>query len=291
MTRVVRFPAQAWDHRFSAEDRERAVGALEQGSVLFFPQLGFPMQEPEARLLSAAIAGDSKNISLDHLGSTPRGSTSAGEELSQLRSLMQRFAGASAVLLENLLPRYQEGLQQARTSFRPVDTAARVTSWRKDDSRLHVDAFPSSPLQGRRILRVFSNVNPHGQSRVWMLGEPFESVARRYLPSLRSPVRGVAPLLSWLGATRGRRSAYDHYMLQLHDRMKADLAYQSKVARTACEFGAGSTWIVFTDQVSHAAVAGQFALEQTSYVPVASMQDPAQAPLRTLERLTGRILA
>lgn len=248
------------------------------------------MQEAEARLLSAAIAGNSKNISLDHPGGAPRGSSVDGAELSLLRGMVQRFAGASAVLLENLLPRYKPGLRQARTSFRPVDVAARVTSWRKDDSRLHVDAFPSSPLQGRRILRVFSNVNPHGQSRVWMLGEPFESVARRYLPSLRGPIWGAGPLLSWLGTTRGRRSAYDHYMLQLHDRMKADLEYQSKVARMVFEFRAGSTWIVFTDQVSHAAVAGQFALEQTSYVPVACMQDPSQAPLRTLERLAGREL-
>ena len=76
-------------------------------------------------------------------------------------------------------------------------------------------------------------------------------------------------------------------MLQLHDRMKADLHYQSTAEQTACAFQAGSTWMAFTDQVSHAAMAGQYALEQTFYLPVEYMADPSQAPLRILERLAG----
>ena len=90
-----------------------------------------------------------------------------------------------------------------------------------------------------------------------------------------------------LGITKGRRSAYDHFMLQLHDRMKADLGYQAEVDQTVFEFGAGSTWIVFTDQVSHAAMSGQYALEQTYCLPVACMLDPSRAPLRILEHRQG----
>ena len=290
MAQVVHFQADVWGHRYSAEDRERALCALEQGSVLYFPQLRFTVAEAESRLLTPAIAGASKNISLDHLGRIPLGIGAGETELELLRRMMQRFAASSGALLENLLPRYQPGLQQARTSFRPVEIAGRATSWRKDDSRLHIDAFPSSPVQGRRILRVFSNVNPHGQSRTWLLGEPFENVARRYLPSLRRPLPGTSHLLRLLGMTRSRRSDYDHFMLQIHDRMKADQDYQSKMARAVCDFRAGSSWLVFTDQVSHAATKGQHALEQTSYLPLACMQDPSQAPLRTLERLVGRPL-
>jgi hypothetical protein len=290
LAQVVHFQADGWGHRYSPEDRERALGALEQGSVLYFPQLRFTVAEAESRLLTPAIAGASKNISLDHLGRIPLGSGAGETELELLRRMMQRFAASSGALLENLLPRYQPGLQQARTSFRPVEIAGRATSWRKDDSRLHIDAFPSSPVQGRRILRVFSNVNPHGQSRTWLLGEPFVSVARRYLPSLRRPFPGTSHLLRLLRITRSRRSDYDHFMLQIHDRMKADQDYQSKMARAVCDFRAGGSWLVFTDQVSHAATKGQHALEQTSYVPLACMQDPSQAPLRTLERLVGRPL-
>jgi hypothetical protein len=80
-------------------------------------------------------------------------------------------------------------------------------------------------------------------------------------------------------------------MLQLHDRMKADLDYQSGADQTTYDFPAGSTWMAFTDQVSHAAMTGQYLLEQTFYLPVASMMDKSKSPLQILERLTGQRLA
>jgi hypothetical protein len=290
MTNVVSLPIATWDQQCSAVDQALALQALEQGSVLFFPQLRFPMDEPEGRLLSPTIAATSKNVSLDCSSGTLRGSSAGEAELRLLRSMMQRFATFSGALLHNLLPRYKPGLVQGRTSFRPVEIAGRSTSWRKDDTRLHVDSFPASPVRDKRILRVFSNVNPHGQSRTWRLGEAFESAARRHLPAPRGPVWGVSQLLGLLGITKGRRSAYDHFMLQLHDRMKADLDYQSTVDQIVFEFHAGSAWIAFTDQVSHAATRGQYALEQTYYLPVTCMLDPSQAPLRILQRLAGREL-
>ena len=76
-------------------------------------------------------------------------------------------------------------------------------------------------------------------------------------------------------------------MLQLHDRMKEDEEFQHTV-QTAVDFPAGSTWLAFTDQVSHAATAGQYQLEQTFRLPVASMMMPERSPLRVLERLKGR---
>jgi hypothetical protein len=290
MDKVVSFPISTWDHQCSAADQERAIHALERGSVLFFPQLRFPIGEFEGPLLSPMIVAKSKNVSFDGSSGTLRGSSAGEAQLKLLRSMMQRFAASSRALLRGLLPRYDAGLLPGRTSFRPVEIATRSTSWRKDDTRLHVDSFPSSPVQGNRILRVFSNVNPHGQSRTWKIGESFESVARRYLPASPAPVRGANRLLAMLGITKGRRSAYDHFMLQMHDRMKADLEYQSEVDQIVFEFHAGSTWIAYTDQVSHAAIAGQHALEQTFYLPVACMQEPSQAPLRILQRLAGREL-
>ncbi len=57
-------------------------------------------------------------------------------------------------------------------------------------------------------------------------------------------------------------------MLQLHDRMKGDEDFQRDAPQAAIDFPAGSTWLAFTDQVSHAALAGQYQLEQTFLVPV-----------------------
>jgi hypothetical protein len=55
-------------------------------------------------------------------------------------------------------------------------------------------------------------------------------------------------------------------------------------------FAPGTTWICFSDQVMHAAVSGQFMLEQTIHLPVSALYDPSRSPLAILERLTGRTL-
>ncbi len=290
MTDIVTLPVTIWDQHIAEAEQDLAVDVLERGDVLFFPQLSFPMQEDDGYLLSPTVAGDGKNVSLDPATRSLRGSRGNDVELRGLKNMMQRFAASSLGLIRKLLPCYETGLEQARTSFRPVEIAGRRTSWRKDDTRLHVDSFPSSPIQGKRILRVFSNVNPRGESRDWRLGEPFEQVARRFLPALPAPLWGSARVLNLLGITKRHRTAYDHYMLQLHDRMKADLEYQSQAAQRAYAFPGGSTWMVYSDLVSHAAMRGQYALEQTYHLPVSAMRDPSRAPLRILEKLLGREL-
>jgi hypothetical protein len=290
MTSVINIPMAHWNQECPAEVQENALRALEEGSVLFFPQLGFSVGETEAQFLSPAASLKSKNISFDVRTGKLSGSSLDEASARPLQAMMQRFARSSNDLMLSLLPHYKTGLIHGRASFRPAEIAGRSTSWRKDDTRLHVDSFPSSPVQDKRILRVFANINPHGRSRSWRLGESFESVARRYLPSLSAPAWGSSELLRLFRVTKSRRTAYDHYMLQLHDRMKSDADYQSQADQTTYDFPAGGTWMTFTDQVSHGATAGQYVLEQTFYLPVASMMNQSKAPLRVLERLTGRRL-
>ena len=55
-----------------------------------------------------------------------------------------------------------------------------------------------------------------------VVGEPFAAHAERYRASLGAPLPGSAWLLHTLGITKRRRTAYDHAMLRLHDRAKAD---------------------------------------------------------------------
>jgi len=291
MTTVINIPLTDWNQQCLTATQEHALHALEEGNVLFFPQIGFSIGETEAKLLNpSTMFAKSKNISLD-VATGRLGGTGLDEVTAKpLQAMMQRFSKCSNDLILSLLPHYKKDLVQARTSFRPVDVEGRSTSWRKDDTRLHVDSFPSSPVQDRRILRVFCNINPHGRNRSWKLGEPFESVAKRYLPFIPAPIWGSSQLLCLFRVTKSRRSAYDHFMLQLHDLMKADFQYQSEINHTTYDFPAGSTWMTFTDQVSHAAMTGQYLLEQTFYLPVASMMDQSKSPLRVLERLTGQKL-
>jgi len=264
--------------------------ALETGQVVFFPYLALPLVSVDALLLAAATAAVAKNISLEPGTGRLGGIRETAPRASALYNALSAFAQFSRRMLLRLLPSYEPGLVTGRTSFRPAEIAGRTTSWRKDDTRLHVDSFPSTPVYGRRILRFFTNVNPDGKPRCWRIGESFPKVAERFLPSLHAPLPGSSELLHALHITKTRRSAYDSYMLQLHDRMKSDLDYQTRADQVYFGFPPGSSWMVYTDVVSHAAMSGQYAFEQTFYLPVERMNDPAQSPLRILERMTGRPL-
>ncbi len=278
------------DSPLSEDLVNRAVNALESGKILFLPRYQFAVTEGESALFSPAIIGKSKNVSYDPRTGTLRGTAASAPNAELLRKMIARFADFARDLVQRLASPYERGLIQARTSFRPIQIEGRATSWRKDDTRLHVDSFPSAPTHGKRILRVFTNVNPSGRGRVWRVGEPFEKMAARFASSIKRPVFGSGSVLRLLRITKSKRTPYDHLMLELHNRMKIDDRYQAEVPQVELEFPAGSTWLAFTDQVAHAAMRGQYQLEQTFLVPVAQLRNEASSPLRVLEQLTGRKL-
>jgi hypothetical protein len=282
---------QNWEAESAQATQISAISALERGDVLFLPSLRFDVRETEASLFTPAILGGAKNASFDPCTGRLGGTTVTGTAAAALHGLMARFSAAAARLADQVLPAYRGRLVSGRASFRPAEIAGRVTTWRKDDTRLHVDSFPATPSGGRRILRIFTNVNPEGRARSWRIGDDFRVVAKHFAPRLRAPLPGVGHALALLRVTKSPRSAYDALMLQLHDAMKADEDFQRTSPQTAVDFPAGSTWIGFTDQVSHAATAGQYQLEQTLLLPVDAMLDESRAPLRILERLMGRTLA
>ena len=163
---------------------------------------------------------------------------------------MSRFSDSANALVGSLCSRgMRSRIQRARASFRPAEIAGRQTSWRKDDTRLHVDSFPASPVQGRRILRVFSNVNPAARPQLVARGRRASATSPRVSPA---PCRCRCPAAprcsSYCASPSTRRTPYDALMLQLHDRMKEDDAFQRTSAQDAVDFPAGSTWIAFTDR-------------------------------------------
>jgi hypothetical protein len=284
-------PVTAWHGPFEPTLRGRAIDALEAGRVLLLAALPFRLPLEEAFLLSPAVMGsERKNISLDPASGRIGNTSLAGAEAECLRAMMRRFGDAAEQLLRDLLPGYAPALERARTSFRPAEIAGRAYSPRHDDRLLHVDAFPSRPMRGHRILRLFCNIAPDGAARAWRVGEPFPDFARQFLPRTGSGLPGSAWLLQRLRLTRGRRSEYDRIMLRLHDAGKLDAGYQSDAPKADVAFAAGTTWFCFTDQVLHAALAGHCALEQTFHLPVAAMTHPERSPLRVLERSAGRPL-
>ena len=290
-TQLVTLDLADWN---AATSESAWIAALEAGKVLHFPRLAFNVLPAERRLLDPALlAGDVRNISLDvDAAGHERLKGVAGDAAVQqaAAALIGRFRAQAQQLVHALLPHYTQSLRMAPTSFRPVQVETRAQSWRADDKRLHIDAFPSRPNYGERILRVFANVNPDGVPRVWRVGEPFEAVARRFLPRVKPYSRWRAKGLRALRVTKSLRSEYDHLMLQLHDAMKSDLDYQRDSPQQTVPFAAGSVWVCFSDQTPHAVMSGQHLLEQTLHLPPSQQYDPAASPLAILTRLSGRTL-
>lgn len=286
------FEIENWTAAISQDIKSKAVKALEAGKVLYFPNLVFQVQKEEIPFLAPdKVEPKTKNISYDIRNDRLAGTLFENHEADQLKEFMMRYAVTTRNFLNELIPDYKPHLNQAKTSFRPVEIFGRKNpSYRKDDTRLHVDSFPSNPTKGHRILRVFSNVNPDNKPRVWRVGEPFEDVAKKMIPRTSAPIFGLAQLLKLLKITKDYRTPYDHYMLQIHDAMKKDVEYQKNVPQEEVKFPPGSAWIVYTDQVSHAAMSGQHVLEQTFHMPVNGLVNPATAPLKVLENLLKKPL-
>ena len=274
----------------AAVPNEAWIAALEAGKVLYFPRLAFELLDGEDALLTPALLSpDVRNISLDANGQI-KGVVGGADVQRAAAAMVGRFRAQAQQLVQGLRPHYTEALRYAPTSYRPAQVESRVQSWRADDRRMHVDSFPSRPNYGERILRVFTNANPHGKPRVWRVGEPFEDVARRFLPRAKPYSRWQAKVLHKLRVTKSLRSEYDHLMLQLHDGMKSDLDYQKNAPQQSVAFPPGSVWVCFSDQTSHAVESGQYMLEQTLHLPPARQYNPDASPLAILRRLTGRAL-
>jgi hypothetical protein len=285
------FTITSWDEPLSKAVQLKATQSLEQGKVLYLPSLAFQLKESEEFFLSPEkVDPKRKNISYELNSDKVGGALWEGEELKELKELLKRYALTSSSFLRRLFPDYEPHIKVAKTSFRPTEIYGRKSSVRKDDTRLHVDAFPSNPTQGRRILRFFTNINPAGKSRVWRVGEPFEEVVKKFADKVPARLPGSAQLLKLFKITKDKRTSYDHYMLHMHNRMKEDTHYQSSVSQEEILFPPGSSWIVFTDQVSHAAMAGQHVLEQTFSLPPQGLREMSTAPLKVLEKFLQRPL-
>jgi hypothetical protein len=284
--------SQSWDESFSDIIKNDAIHTLENGQIIFLPQLAFSLSPEEQVFLSPEYADpQAKNISYHAKRKKLWGfQRLTDKKYCQLKCMMDRYSRYAQNLIKALFPAYADHLIIARTSFRPIEISGRKTSFLKDDKLLHVDSFPSDPNQGKRILRVFCNINSQQKERVWRVGEPFREVVERFLPKLTKPFPGCARALRLLKITKSYRTLYDHYMLQLHNQMKRDVHYQKEARQHEMAFPSGSVWIVQTDDVSHAAMAGQHVLEQTFYLPIEAMQNEKKSPLRILEQALHRPL-
>jgi len=279
---------------------------LEEGEILLFdnPPFDFPQADREF-LLSQKQSGLKvhKNVSYRPKRDVLRGDAcETPEDNRRLHDIMRRYSRQVTQFVDRFLSPYMPHRLLDFASYRPLEEKGRDLPPHKRNDLVHVDAFPSRPTHGARILRVFTNINP-ARPRVWETTDKFEKLVqcfaddaglRRFAKESGSGSEKVrkafAPVMRVVGIKGMERSAYDRFMLRFHDYLKENADYQSKWPRIRLEFAPGATWMVYTDQVPHAAMSGQFMTEQTFIIPLEAMVTPQRSPLRVLEAHCGKTL-
>lgn len=277
--------------------QDRYCRELEAGNILFLPQIPFPFSNDDLQFLLAqrqTEAKNRKNIAYKPKTNSITNAALLSEEAShRLLEVMQRYSQTVTTFLSQLLAPYASQWKLDYASFRPFQEKGRALRTRARNDLLHVDSFPTRPMNGNRILRFFTNINP-SESRFWITSHPLEILAERFggkevpFPKSTTLLRSLASAGKKMGLPISLRSPYDVFMLNLHNFLKENEEFQKTCHKDYWEFPSMSCWIVFTDQVSHAATAGQYAIEQTILVPPTALVNPDSAPLSVIEKLAQR---
>jgi hypothetical protein len=274
---------------------------LEAGKILFFPKLPYEFPSDEREFLLSREWNElrlHKNVSYRPADDVMRGFSGDHGTETHLHHILRDYSAHIVEFLRDFLRPYADKWKLDFASFRPLEEEGRDLSLHKRNDLLHVDAFRLRPTRGGRILRVFTNLHAT-KPRVWYaigdfgwLAETYAGGAglSRFAAKNGALRRSVSRWAATLGLKRLSRTPYDRFMLRFHDYLKENDDFQHKSPKVRLEFPPGATWMVFTDGVAHAAMSGQFAMEQTLLIPPEALVAPEWAPYRILERVAGRAL-
>ncbi len=190
------------------------------------------------------------------------------------------------------------------TSFRSIEEQGRKLKPRSSNELVHIDAGAYGATNGARILRFFVNIHPSTRPRLGHQrrlrhaarapprarrgreGRREPRRARRRVPldrlysGLVTALSKVYPLFQVIDS-----SPYDRSMRRIHNYMKENPAFRdSREGYQEIHFPPLSSWMVFTDGISHSVLSGQHALVTTVLVPLANARNPALAPFNVLAR-------
>jgi 3-deoxy-D-manno-octulosonic acid hydroxylase-like protein len=281
------------------EARARALcRELEAGKILFFAKLPYNFSPEERRFLLSRQWNElrlHKNVSYRPTGDVLRGFSGDPDTEKHLHQILRSYSAQVLEFLRNFLRPYAGKWKVDFASFRPFEEQGRDLSLHKRNDLLHVDAFRLRPTRGGRILRVFTNLHAT-KPRVWYAISDFGYLAEKYAADaglsrfaakngwLR---RSVSRWAAGVGLKRLSRTPYDRFMLRFHDYLKENGDLQCNASKVRLEFPPLATWMVFTDGVAHAAMSGQFAMEQTLLIPPEALVAPESAPCHILERIAA----
>ncbi|HTA29270.1 MAG TPA: Kdo hydroxylase family protein [Candidatus Cybelea sp.] len=297
------FPT-GWGDSSEADARAtQCCELLEAGRVLCFDRLPYLLFKEDQEFLLSQRQSESrlhKNVSYRPTKDVLRGAAGGPKEQHRLHDIMRKYSQEVTRFLKQLLMPYAPEMALDFASFRPEEEEGRDLPLHKRNDLLHCDSFPTRPMNGHRILRCFTNINPTAP-RVWNTTDGFSVLAEKYAADAGLAgfaAKGSAPRKSVVGSIKKafglkavNPSAYDRFMLRFHDYLKENTEFQQNCPKVRLEFPPGWTWICYTDSVPHGVMSGRFALEQTVIIPLTSLVTPDKAPIRVLERLAGRPLS
>lgn len=300
MAKIIEVFPKEWE-----EDkiRLRYATELELGNILYFSKIPFEFSQREIDFLLAQRQKASKGRK--NIAYKPQSDKITNHDTAdpvandRMKEILRNYSERVTEFLSVLLPPYAKQWKHDYASFRPFQEKGRKLRLRARNDLLHCDAFPTRPLHGARILRFFTNINPV-EGRKWITSKPFGELAQQFgglhgIPfpssvgySLKNRIEKMAK--EWLrkiGIKVSLRSPYDIFMLKMHNFLKENEEFQKNCPKDHWEFPPNSCWAVYTDLVSHAALSGQYALEQTFIVPQKALLFPEKSPVSIIERLSN----
>ncbi len=281
-----------------AEHGRSLCAELEIGNLLYMENTPFSIPAEDRELLLGRKQISSayhKNIAYRPGEDRVTGlDASEQAEAEQLRRILRNYSQQASDFVNRVLAPYAHQWKLDYASFRPIEEKGRPARVHARNDLLHFDSFPTRPTNGARILRVFTNLNL-SQKRVWLTSQTFEAFGPRFAAAAEvsksfsgnAIVRGLRSIARALHLPGPQRPPYDDFMHRCHNAMKEDAHFQATTPKNRWEFPPNSTWLAFTDCVSHAVLEGQYAIEQTFIVPQSALVLRERSPLAILEKFAG----
>jgi hypothetical protein len=276
---------------------------LERGKIVYFPDC--PIGLPDGEDLDFLRQEMPKRLNLKNISYHPEADKVLGvrgerDVAERVHRLLKEHSSRVQSFLKRVISTLARNWKVGTSSFRPMQEKGRNLSAHASNELVHIDAGAYGATHGDRIIRFFVNVNPT-EPRVWITKGAFPDLYRRYGQSAGvSADNGTGSLdesmLDWLRTRTVNAlahlvpparlldsSPYDRAMRRFHNFMKDTPAFQSTSdGHEEFRFKPFSSWMVFTDMVSHACTSGQHAFVDTFVVPLENCRLKEMAPINIL---------
>lgn len=282
----------------STNENKPLADRLENSEIVCFPICPFalPAGADLQFLLDQRVGGSARHIVYEPASAEiHHAACSERTDLARLADLMEEFRRQATGWLGGILGSYAPAWQLGTATLRPEEEATRRLRFSQREDLLHIDPFPDGASRGRRLLRLFVNLNPT-EPRVWATSDGLVRLLERFGDELGTPFQEHSSwawqvrqgVLGLLDARQRGRSAADEFLVRLEGFLKANDHFQERGPKRFWHFAPGSAWLAMTDGLSHAVLRGRHALEMSLFIDPVTLALPELAPTRIVEQYGTR---